>query len=62
MRLNRDFLFKTRKITQNLANRMKKLCDISVIFTMRTLGCLPALKSSFDKNLKTHVEYKVACN
>ena len=50
-------------ITQNFASRLKKLCDIQIIFTARKLRtCLPSLKSPFDKNLKSHVVYKVTCN
>ena len=50
-------------ITQNFASRLKKLCDIQIIFTTRKLRtCLPTLKSPFDENLKSHVVYKVTCN
>ena len=50
-------------ITQNFAIRPKKLCDFQIIFTTRKLRtCLPTLKSPFDKNLKSHVVYKVTCN
>ena len=50
-------------ITKIFANRLKKLCDIQIIFTTRELRtCLPTLKSAFDKNLKSHVVYKVTCN
>ena len=50
-------------IKQNFANKMKKLCDIQIIFKTRKLGtCLPSLKSPFDKNLKSHVVYKVTSN
>ena len=50
-------------ITQNFASRLKKLCDIHIIFTTRKLRtCLSTLKSPLDKNLKSHVVYKVACN
>ena len=49
-------------ITQNIASRLKKLCDIQIIFTTRKLRtCLPTLKSPFDKNLKSHVVYKITC-
>ena len=51
------------KITQKFASRLKKLCDIQIIFTTRKLRtCLPTLKLPFDKNLKSHVVYKVTCN
>ena len=50
-------------ITQNFACRLKKLCDIQIIFTTRKLRtCLPTLKSLVDKNLKSHLVYKVTCN
>ena len=39
------------------------MCDIQIIFTTRKLrNSLPTLKSFFDKNLKSHVAYKVTCN
>ena len=50
-------------ITQSFASRLKKLCDIQIIFKTRKLRtCLLSLKSPFDKNLKSHVVYKVTCN
>ena len=53
-------------ITQNFASRLKNYCDIQMIFTTKNLRtCLPTLKSSFDKNLKSLVVYKVTskgCN
>ena len=50
-------------ITQDFASRLKKLCAIQIIFTKRKLRtCLPTLQSPFDKNLKSHVVYKVTCN
>ena len=49
--------------TQSFASRLKKMCDIQIIFTTRKLTtCLPTLKSPFDKNLKSNVVYKVTCN
>ena len=39
------------------------MCDIQINFTTRKLRtCLTTLKSPFDKNLKSHVVYKVTCN
>ena len=39
------------------------MCDIQMIFTSRKLRtCLLTLKSLFDKNLKSHVVYKVTCS
>ena len=50
-------------MTQNFASRLKKSCEIQIIFTTRKLRtCLPTLKSPFDKNLKSHVVHKVTCN
>ena len=50
-------------ITQNFGSRLKKLFDIQIIFTTRKQRtCLPTLKSPSDKNLKSHVVYKVICN
>ena len=62
--LNLEFLFNTEEISREVfASRLKKLCDIKIIFTTRKLRtCLPTLKSPFDKNLKSHVVYKVTCN
>ena len=58
----RFFVQYRENITQNFESRLKKLCDIQIIFTTRKLRTwLPTLKSPFDKNLKSHV-YKVTCN
>ena len=49
--------------TEYVASSMKKLCDIQLIFRTRKLrNCLPTLKLPFDKNLKSHVVYRVTCN
>ena len=49
--------------TQIFAKRLKKLCNVQIIFiTRKVRTCFPALKSSFDKNLKSLVVYKVTCN
>ena len=56
----RFFVHYRGNITQNFASRLKKLCDIQIIFTARKLrSCLRSLKSPFGKNLKSHVVYKV---
>ena len=56
----RFFVQYKRNITQNFASRLKELCDFQIIFTTRKLRtCLPTLKSPFDKNLKSHVVYKI---
>ena len=50
----------TKKITQTFAKRLKKLCDMQIMFTTKKLKtCLPTMKSSFDKNLKLHMVYKI---
>ena len=53
-------------ITQIFASRLKKLCDIQIIFKARKLRtCLPTLAcppQPFDKNLKSLVVYKVTWN
>ena len=59
----RSFVQQRGNITQNFASRLKKLSDIEIIFTIKKLRtCLPILKSPFDKNLKSHVVYKITCN
>ena len=63
MSLNQCFVKYRGNFTQNFASRLKKLCDLQIIFTTRKLRtCLPNLKSSFDNNLKSHVELKVTCS
>ena len=50
-------------ITRNFASSLKNFIYIQITFTTRKLRTfLPNLKSSFDKNLKSHVVYKVSCN
>ena len=52
---SRFFVQYRGNITQNFASRLKKLCDIQIIFTTRKLKtCLPTLKS--------HVVNKITCN
>ena len=59
----RFFVLYRGNITQNFARRLIKLSNIHIIFTTRKLRtCLPTLKSPFDKNLKSHVVYKVTCS
>ena len=62
MSLNRGFLYNKEEILIKFVSRLKNLYDNQTIFTTRKLRtCLPTLKSSFDKNLKSHVVYKVTC-
>ena len=59
----RFFVQNRGNIIQTFASRLRKLCNIQIIFTTRELRtCLPTLKSSFDKNFKSHVVYKSTCN
>ena len=37
-------------------------CSVDDFTTRKLRTCLPTLKSPFDKNLKSHVVYKVPCN
>ena len=62
--LNLGFLFNTEEISRkNFASRLKKLCNIQIIFRARKLRtCLPTLKSPFDKSLKSYVVYNVTSN
>ena len=57
------FLQYRGNLTQNFASKPKKLCELQVVFTTRKLrSCLPTLKSSFDRDLKSHVVYEIKCN
>ena len=61
--LNLGFYSIQRKYHAKFSSRLKKLGDIQIIFTTRKLRtCLSTLKAPFDKNLKSHVVYKVTCN
>ena len=53
------FLQYKGNLTQNFAS---KLCELQVVFTSRKLrSCLPTLKSSFDRDLRSHVVYEIKC-
>ena len=57
------FLQYRGKLTQNFASKLKKLCKLKVVFTTQKLrSCLPILKSSFDRDLKSHVVYEIKCD
>ena len=57
------FLQYRGNLTQNFAGKLKKLCELQVVFTTRKLrSCLPTLKSSFDRHLKSHVVNEIECN
>ena len=50
-------------LTQNFASKLKKLCELQVVFTtLKLRSCLPTPKSSFDRDLKSHVVYEIKCN
>ena len=43
--------------------KLNKIDPVQTIFTTRKLkSCLPSLKSSFDKELKSHLVYELTCN
>ena len=57
------FLQYRGNLTQNVASKLKKLCELQVVFTERkSRSCLPTLKSSFARDLKSHVVYEIKCN
>ena len=57
------FLQYRGNLTQNFASKLKKLCELQVVFTALKLRlCLPTLKSFFDRDLKSHVVYEIKCN
>ena len=50
-------------LTQNFASKLKKLCNLQVVFITRKLrSCFPILKSSFPRDLKSHVVYEIKGN
>ena len=50
-------------LTQNFASKLKKLCEPQVVFITRKFrSCLPTLKSSFNRDLKSHVIYEIKFN
>ena len=57
------FLQNRGNLTQNFAIKLKKLCDLQVLFTTRKLrSCLPTPKSAFRRDLKSHVLYEIKFN
>ena len=49
--------------SQYFANSLRKLTNVQVVFTTRTLeSCLPSLKSAFSNDLKSRVVYKLSCS
>ena len=50
-------------ISNDFVKKLNKIHPKQTIFTTRKLkSCLPSLKSSFDKDLKSHVVYELTCN
>ena len=50
-------------ISNEFVKKLNKFHPVQTIFTTRKLkSCLPSLKSSFDKDLKSHVVYELTCN
>ena len=50
-------------ISNEFVRKLNKIHPVQTIFTTRKLkNCLPSLKSSFDKDLKSHVVYELTCN
>ena len=54
------FLQYRGNLTQNFASKLMKLCELQVVSITRKLrSCFPTLKSSFDRDLKSHVAYEI---
>ena len=54
------FLQYRGNLTKIFASKLKELCELQVVFITRKLrSCLPALKSSIDGDLKSHVIYEI---
>ena len=50
-------------ISNEFVKNFNKIHPVQTIFTTRKLkSCLPSFKSSFDKDLKSHVVYELTCN
>ena len=57
------FLQNRGNLTQKFASKLKKLCELQVVFTTRKLRlCLHALKTYFDRDLESYVVYEIKCN
>ena len=50
----------TGNITQNFARKLQKLCEV-VFITRKIRSSLPTLKSSFDRDLNSHLVYEIKC-
>ena len=50
-------------ISNKFVKKPNKIHPVQTIFTTRKhKSCLPSLKSSFDKDIKSHVVYELTCN
>ena len=50
-------------ISIEFVKKLNKIHPVQTVFTTRKLkSCLPTLKSSFDKDLKSPVVYELTCN
>ena len=50
-------------ISNEFVKKLNKFHHVQTIFTTRKLKkCLPSLKSNFDKDLISHVDYELTCN
>ena len=57
------FLQYRGNLTHKLAGKLKKLCELQVVFiTHKLRSCLPTRKSPFDRDWKSHVVYEMKCN
>ena len=53
----------TGNISNEFVKKLNKIHPIQTIFTNRIIkSCLPSLKSSFDKDPKSHMVYELACD
>ena len=54
------FLQYKGKLNQNFTSQFKKLWDLQLVFLTQNLrSCIPTLKTSFDRDLKSHVVYEI---
>ena len=50
-------------ISNEFVKKLNKIHHVQTIFTTRKFkSCLPSLKSNFDKDLISHVDYELTCN
>ena len=52
----------TGNISNAFVKKLNKIHRVQTVFVTRKLrSCLPSLKSSFDKDIKSHMVYKLTC-